>query len=122
MSERLVPAGYLNAARLEKFAEASGDNNPIHLNEEIAKRAGLPGVIVHGMLSASLLSSMVCEWLGRERSGARLTSLRYRFRAMVARDESLVLRAEPSGECAIEFSAQNARGELVVSGSAEYAR
>lgn len=122
MSEKMIPAGYLDAQRIEAFAEASGDRNPIHLNDEIAKRAGLPGVIVHGMLSASLLSSLVCDWLGNERPGARLASLHFRFRAMVERGESLILRANPSGENAIEFSAQNARGEVVVSGSAEYLR
>ena len=36
--------------QIAAYAEASGDHNPIHLDEEFAKSVGLPGVIAHGML------------------------------------------------------------------------
>lgn len=35
---------------LTRYAEASGDHNPIHRDPELAREAGLPGVVVHGML------------------------------------------------------------------------
>ncbi|MBT4939146.1 MAG: dehydratase, partial [Rhodospirillaceae bacterium] len=45
----------VSRSQLALFAGASGDHNPIHLDDEEAKKGGLPGVIVHGMLSMALL-------------------------------------------------------------------
>jgi acyl dehydratase len=60
-------------ADLVRYAEASGDRNPIHLDHEAARRAGLEGVIVHGLLMAA--------WVGRAagRYGP-LAAMRIRFR------------------------------------------
>ncbi len=38
----------------QRYADASGDNNPIHLDENVAKMAGLPGVILHGMCTMAI--------------------------------------------------------------------
>ena len=37
-----------------RYAEASGDHNPIHLDENVAKMAGLPGIINHGMCTMAI--------------------------------------------------------------------
>lgn len=50
---------------LVDYAHASGDQNPIHQNEEFAKSVGLPDVIAHGMLTMGLAASAVEQWLGR---------------------------------------------------------
>jgi acyl dehydratase len=42
---------YLDRAMLKAYADASGDQNPIHQNEEFALSVGLPNVIAHGMLT-----------------------------------------------------------------------
>lgn len=44
---------------LRNFAGVSGDTNPMHLNEEYAKTTPFGGCIVHGMLTASLLSTVI---------------------------------------------------------------
>ena len=44
---------------IKKFASASGDNNPIHLNEEFAKKTIFKSRIAHGMLIASFISSVI---------------------------------------------------------------
>jgi len=44
---------------LKRYAAASGDPNPIHLDEEFAKSAGYPGVFAHGMLSMGYLGDFV---------------------------------------------------------------
>jgi acyl dehydratase len=44
----------INRELLKKYADASGDQNPIHQNEEFAKSVGLPDVIAHGMLTMGL--------------------------------------------------------------------
>ena len=44
---------------VQKFVEISGDNNPIHLNKEFAKKTIFKGKVVHGMLTASLISTVI---------------------------------------------------------------
>ena len=48
---------------LVDYANASGDQNRIHLDEEFAKSVGLPDVIAHGMLTMALAGNVVTNWL-----------------------------------------------------------
>ena len=54
----------INRKTLIDYANASGDQNPIHQNEEFAKSVGLPDVIAHGMLTMALASRFVAQWAG----------------------------------------------------------
>ena len=47
-----------------RYAEASGDDNPIHQDEEYAKKSGAPTVFAMGMLSAGYLANALSEWFG----------------------------------------------------------
>lgn len=49
---------------LVRYAGASLDFNPIHWSPEAAERAGLPGVIAHGMLTMALAGRAVTDWVG----------------------------------------------------------
>ena len=55
---------FINRQTLIDYANASGDQNPIHQNEEFAKSVGLPDVIAHGMLTMALASRFVAQWAG----------------------------------------------------------
>jgi acyl dehydratase len=55
---------YLNRALLKAYADASGDQNPIHQNEEFAVSVGLPNVIAHGMLTMALVGKYVSDFAG----------------------------------------------------------
>jgi acyl dehydratase len=55
---------YIDRTLLKAYAEASGDHNPIHQNEEFALSVGLPNVISHGMLTMALAGKYVTEWAG----------------------------------------------------------
>jgi acyl dehydratase len=55
---------YIDRALLKAYAGASGDENPIHQNEEFALSVGLPNVISHGMLTMALAGKYVTEWAG----------------------------------------------------------
>ena len=49
---------------LAAYAHASGDMNPIHQDEEVAKSVGLPDVISHGMLTMGRAVRVVTDWVG----------------------------------------------------------
>ena len=55
---------YLDRAMLKAYADASGDQNPIHQNEEFALSVGLPNVIALGMLTMALVGKYVTDWAG----------------------------------------------------------
>ena len=68
---------YLDRAMLKQYADASGDQNPIHQNEEFAVSVGLPNVIAHGMLTMALVGKYVSDFAGGSANvleyGARFT-------------------------------------------------
>ena len=55
---------YLDRALLKAYADASGDQNPIHQDEEFAVSVGLPNVIAHGMLTMALVGKYVSDFAG----------------------------------------------------------
>ena len=61
LPEKIV---YLDRALLKAYADASGDQNPLHQDEAFAKSVGLPNVISHGMLTMALVGSYVTKWAG----------------------------------------------------------
>ena len=73
-----VVFGPLNRTRLALYAGASGDHNPVHIDLDFARKAGLEDVFVHGMFSMAELARVVTDWAGIE----RLESLSTRFMAI----------------------------------------
>jgi acyl dehydratase len=55
---------YINRALVKSYADASGDQNPIHQNEEFAVSVGLPNVIAHGMLTMALAGKYLTDIAG----------------------------------------------------------
>jgi acyl dehydratase len=68
---------YLDRDLLKRYADASGDQNPIHQNEEFAVSVGLPNVIAHGMLTMALVGKYLSDFAGGSAKvvefGARFT-------------------------------------------------
>ncbi|HEX6149796.1 MaoC/PaaZ C-terminal domain-containing protein [Nocardioides sp.] len=63
--DTLEPREYaVTRADLVAYADASGDHNPIHQDDEVAKSVGLPGVIAHGMYTMALAARAVSDWTG----------------------------------------------------------
>ncbi|MCL6520758.1 MAG: MaoC family dehydratase N-terminal domain-containing protein [Firmicutes bacterium] len=75
-----VEAGPVSRSQLAAYAEASGDRNPIHLDDEVARAYGLEGVIIHGMLGMGLLGRALGEWLG---GAGWVRSFEVRFARMI---------------------------------------
>jgi len=55
---------HFTRAQLVAYAKASGDQNPIHQDEVVAKSVGLPDVIAHGMLTMGAAIQVVTDWVG----------------------------------------------------------
>jgi len=55
---------HLTRDSLVRYAGASGDFNPIHYRDDIARSVGLPGVLAHGMLTMGIAVQPVIDWLG----------------------------------------------------------
>src|SRR5207244_8333758 len=92
--------------QIAEYAEASGDRNPIHLDDDFARSVGLPGVIAHGMLQMGLLARAAGD-------PARLRRLSCRFAGMVRPGDTITFRATQKG-AEVELSAFNQAGEPVL--------
>jgi acyl dehydratase len=104
--------------QIAAYAEASGDHNPIHLDDDFARNVGLPGVIAHGMLQMGLMATVAADAAG---GGTRLRRLSCRFAGMVVPGDTVTFTAEPAGNGKLDLRAVNQRGEPVLTKStAEY--
>ena len=81
-------------ADLVTYAAASGDHNPIHQDEDVARSVGLPGVIAHGMYTMALAARAVAEWF----PGAEVVSLGCKFTAPVVVPADVAAEVEVAGE------------------------
>jgi acyl dehydratase len=63
---------------LALYCGASGDHNPIHVDIDFAKAAGMPDVFAHGMLSAAWLGRLLTNWVPKQ----AIRSLDVRFAAI----------------------------------------
>jgi len=78
---QIAPKSYrVTRLDLVKYAGASGDFNPIHWSERIARSVGLPGVIAHGMYTMAQAGKFVADWAG---DPGAVTEFGVRFSAMV---------------------------------------
>ena len=69
------------------YAGASGDFNPIHIDDEFAKSAGLPGIILQGLCTMAFVSRAVLQ----DKDPALLKSLKVRFRHPVRPKDALTV-------------------------------
>ena len=68
----------ISRTTLALFAGASGDHNPIHIDVDVARSAGLDDVFAHGMLSMAYLGRLLTGWAPQ----GRLRSVQVRFTAI----------------------------------------
>lgn len=92
----------LTRADLVAYARASGDPNPIHQDEEVARSVGLPGVIAHGMLTLGLAGRAVAAWT----EGAEVVELGCKF------TNPVVVPAEGSVEVVVAGTVKKVEDDL----------
>ncbi len=78
---------------LKKYAKASGDTNPIHTNDVIAEKAGLKGVIAHGLFSFGFISKLFEDFLDNGKHGS-LIDISVEMRGMVRVGDHLLTEAK----------------------------
>lgn len=69
------------------YAEAGGDRNLLHQDEDVARAAGFPDIVAHGMFTMGHLSACISRWAGGPERIRRLTA---QFRAPVFLGEEIV--------------------------------
>lgn len=108
--------------QLKEYAAASGDNNPIHLDENFAKVAGFPSVIVHGMISMAFMGDHLL--FNFPPKTYRLGRVKGRFRKVtfpgdVLSCEGKVKKLLPGEGLLVSLATRNQNGEVTTDGEAE---
>src|SRR5438046_8954775 len=71
---------------VKAYADASGDQNPLHQDDNFARSVGFPGIIAHGMFTMAHLTTALTRWLG---DPTALKGVKVQFRAVVFMDETI---------------------------------
>jgi acyl dehydratase len=102
-----------------RYAGASGDFNPIHLDDEFARSVGLPGRIMHGLWTMAQVARAQGEAVG---DPLALKSLSVQFRGLGLPEREITvtskLRSEADGEAVVDCEAVQDGNKLVRRGSA----
>ncbi|QSO52593.1 MaoC family dehydratase N-terminal domain-containing protein [Alicyclobacillus curvatus] len=115
----------ITKTQLVMYSGASGDFNPIHTVEEFAVKAGLGGVIAHGMLTMAFVGQMLTDIVGEN---GTLVDFGVRFKGMVRPGDIITcggqvtkVQDEPGGQRVFaSVFAQTDKGDRVVTGDAEF--
>ena len=115
----------LTRTDLVRYAGASGDFNPIHQDDEFAKAAGMGGVFGHGMLTMGFVAQCVTDWSGAgsvKKIGVRFQGL-VRLKDVITCKGRVLSKSSKNGThlVELELSAENQKGEKVVTGKATVA-
>lgn len=100
-----------------RYAEASGDHNPIHLDENVARMAGLPGIILHGMCSMAIATKAAVNGLAGG-DPARIKRVGVRLSKPVLPGQELTTKlwkeADGDGATVYGFETYNPDGVAVI--------
>ena len=115
MELRVTPDKYVTY----RYAGASGDFNPIHIDEEFAQAVGLPGRILHGLWTMAQVARAAEEAAGGFRNVKRLS---VQFRGMGQLEQEIVITATEGEGGVLELEAEQAGSKIIRNGQAEIAR
>ena len=113
---KVTPDRYLTV----RYAGASGDFNPIHIDEEFALEVGLPGRILHGLWTMAQVARAHTEAAG---GPEKLKRLSVQFRGMGRLEEEIVVTGTVSevadGVAVVESEASQSGSRIIRNGRAE---
>jgi acyl dehydratase len=107
--------------QMDRYAEASGDYNPIHMDEDIAKASGFRERIVHGLCTMAYCSKMFTDWA---EDPMRLKRLKVRFTDPLYRGDIFTVKAKVTSKdenvIKFDFEGGNQDGaRIITKGEAE---
>ena len=113
---KVTPDRYLP----HRYAGASGDFNPIHIDPEFAKQVGLPGNILHGLYSMA----QVARANGKAAGGAnKLKRLSVQFRGMGFPEQEITVtgtvKEERDGRVVVDTVAEQSGNQIIRNAEAE---
>ncbi len=111
----------LDRVQLARYAGATGDFNPVHVDELAAKAAGMPSVVAPNTIGMGFLSQLVGDWA----RGAHVRRLSCRFSRMLWPGDTLVCKGRVADRHAqdgryfleLDVWAENQKGELAIRGN-----
>ncbi len=113
-----LAVGKISRTTLALFAGASGDHNPIHIDLDVARSAGMEDVFAHGMLSMAYLGRLLTAWAPQ----SRLRSFSVRFVAItpVLAEPTChgTVRSVQDGLATLDLSVRLADGTTTLTGTA----
>jgi acyl dehydratase len=113
---RVTPDKYLTA----RYAGASGDFNPIHIDEDFAKAVGLPGRILHGLWTMAQVARAQTEAAGGPEHLKRLV---VQFRGMGVPEQEVIVtgtvRELSDGKAIVDTVAEQAGKQIIRNAEAE---
>jgi acyl dehydratase len=118
LPDLVLPA--ITRLQLALYCGGSGDHNPIHVDSDFARRAGMKDVLAHGMLSMAFMGRLVTSLVPQ----AQVMSLGARFQAMTWVGDEITVSgrvAEVDRErrrVSLELCCRNNKGETTLSGRA----
>ncbi len=108
----------LTRLTLALYCGASGDHNPIHVDSDFARSAGMPDVFAHGMLSAAWLGRVLTGWVPQP----SIRSLDLRFTAITQVGERITctgrIAEKLDGLVRVQLQTANAEGLVKLAGEA----
>jgi acyl dehydratase len=114
---RVTPDGGLT----KRYAEASGDPNPIHIDEDFAKSVGLPGVILHGLYMMALVARANAALAGGDPRALKRLSVQ--FRGMGVPEEEITVsgtvKSVDDGRILVDTIATQGDNQVVRNAEAE---
>ncbi len=120
-----IEKGPLTKQKLYEYAKASGDLNPIHLDDETAKEVGLPSVIVHGMISMAFIADYIATYFPSETY--KLNLLKAKFKKVIFPGQKLkcngvITDIGDDGTIVLSVQVKNESNEVVTEGKAHVSK
>ncbi|RDI14888.1 MaoC family dehydratase [Comamonas sp. AG1104] len=110
----------ISRTTLALFAGASGDHNPIHIDTDFARKAGMPDVFAQGMLSMAWLGRLITQWVPQ--SQLRRFDVRFQGITHLANAISctgrVVEKRDADRSVRIEVQSSNQHGQTKIAGDA----
>ena len=112
----------INRTTLALFAGASGDHNPVHIDLDFARKAGMPDVFAHGMLGMAWLCRTITTWAPQSslrKVDVRFAGITHLGNAITCSGKILEIREVNGERCArVEITTANQFGQIKIAGEA----